>query len=80
MEEEKNVEIKFNITFSESEQKTLLQNLNLDSDSSSKIEDVLKKMAEASFNEYKRMLTGVFCFQVINFLYSLYLVYKILSS
>lgn len=59
MEDEKNIEIKFNVKLSEHEQKTLLQNLNLDSDSSSKIEDVLKKMAEASFNEYKRMLTGV---------------------
>lgn len=59
MGDEKNIEIKFDVKLSKSEQKTILQNLNLDSDSSSILDEVLGKMAEASFNEYRRMLTGV---------------------
>ena len=55
------MEITFDIDLSEFEQKLLVQYLNCtDTDTDpDRLKNMLKKMAEASFNEYKRMFTGV---------------------
>lgn len=57
------MEITFDIDLSEFEQKLLVQYLNCtDTDTDTdpdRLKNMLKKMAEASFNEYKRMFTGV---------------------
>ena len=56
---EKTVEITLDVSLSKSEHELLMRNLNCDDADPDRLKNMLKKMAEASFNEYKRMFTGV---------------------
>ena len=56
---EKTVEITLDVSLSKTEYELLMRNLNCDDADPDRLKNMLKKMAEASFNEYKRMFTGV---------------------
>ena len=53
------MEITLDVSLSKSEHELLMRNLNCDDADPDRLKNMLKKMAEASFNEYKRMFTGV---------------------
>lgn len=53
------MEITLDVSLSKSEHELLMRNLNCDDADLDRLKNMLKKMAEASFNEYKRMFTGV---------------------